>query len=735
MNGKSRRIAVNMTAAANESVETTSVRIDKMDCPTEEAVIRKRLAAEPGILDVRFDLLARVLTVKHAAGARAKLLGALADVDLPGEVLPSAGGPGVASAPGPARGWLADNARLLAGGAAAVGAELAALALGDTAWPVLLLALLAIALTGLVTYRKGWIAIRQRTLNINALMTIAVTGAVLIGQWPEAAMVMFLFAVAEAIEARSLARARRAIENLMAMAPDTATVQIAGRWTTLPAAAVPVGSLLRVRPGERLPLDGRVVSGSATVDQAPITGESMLVEKAAGDALFAGSINQDGEFEYQTTATADGSTLARIVRAVQEAQATQAPTQRVVDRFSAWYTPTVVVAALLLATVPPLLLGGGWLDWIYRALVMLVVACPCALVISTPVTVVSGLTAAARRGILVKGGLHLEGGHDLGAVALDKTGTLTLGKPSVTDVVVLQGSEPTQLRRAAALAARSDHPVSRAITLRWTSGDPLPEVDAFNALKGRGVTGRIEGVQYSLGNHRMVEEAGACTPALEAHLRAMEEQGRTAVVLVAEQQPLALFAVADTVRPESADAVRQLKALGVRPVMLTGDNRHTAAAIAAQVGIDDVRAELLPEDKLEIVARIQADGTRVGMVGDGINDAPALAKADIGFAMAAAGTDTAIETADVALMDDDPRKLAEFVRLSRAARAVLWQNIVLAIGIKGVFLILTMTGHATLWMAVFADMGTSLLVVLNGMHLLRSARTSDGAIQSNRLPK
>lgn len=711
-------------SAVEESapVEITALRIDRMDCPTEEAVIRKRLAAEPGVLDVRFDLLARVLTVTHALGARDELLSALVEIDLPGVMLPPKGAAPArsgASTEPPARGRFADQTRLFAGGAAAIGAEVLALSLGDTALPVLVLAVLAIVLTGTSTYRKGWVAVRQRTLNINALMTIAVTGAMLIGQWPEAAMVMFLFAVAEAIEARSLARARHAVESLMAMAPETATVQVAGRWTTVAAAAVPINSLLRVRPGERLALDGQLIAGNATVDQAPITGESVPVEKTPGDALFAGSINQDGEFEYRTTATADGSTLARIVRAVQEAQATQAPTQRFVDRFSAWYTPIVVIAALLIAVLPPLLGYGAWLDWVYRALVMLVVACPCALVISTPVTVVSGLTAAARRGILIKGGLYLEGGHDLKAIALDKTGTLTLGRPSVTEVITLDDTETVQLRRAAALASRSDHPVSCAVAQRWRAGEPLPDVAAFNALKGRGVAGRIDGIDYSLGNHRMVEELGACSPELEARLRALEEAGRTAVVLVAQRRPLAIFAVADRVRPESAEAVRDLKALGIRPMMLTGDNRHTALAIAAQVGIDDVRAELLPEDKLDIISRTQAEGIRIGMVGDGINDAPALAKADIGFAMAAAGTDTAIETADVALMDDDPRKLAQFVRLSRATRSILWQNIVLAIGIKAVFLAMTMTGHATLWMAVFADMGTSLLVVFNGMRILR----------------
>lgn len=704
-----------------DRTESTAVRIERMDCPTEEALIRKRLASESAVLDVRFDLLARLLTVTHLAGARPSLLAALDDIDMGGEVVEPAGRPKPARAPEPAHGWMTDNARLLAGGAAAVGAEFVAFAVGDTAWPALALALVAIALTGLSTYRKGWVALRQRTLNINALMSIAVTGAVLIGQWPEAAMVMVLFALAEAIEARSLARARRAVESLMAMAPETATVLVAGRWTMQSVASVAVGARVRVRPGERVPLDGRVVSGHATVDQAPITGESVPIEKGPGDPLFAGSINEDGEFEYETTAPADGSTLARIVRAVQEAQATQAPTQRFVDRFSAWYTPAVVAVAVAVALVPPLLTGAEWFDWVYRALVMLVVACPCALVISTPVTVVSGLTAAARRGILVKGGLFLESGHDLTTMALDKTGTLTHGRPAVTEVVALDGAGASQLRMAAALASRSDHPVSRAVTAHFGGTDTLPEVEAFGAIRGRGVAGRIDGIEVRLGNHRMVEEAGACSPALEARLQALEEKGQTAVVLMVGERPVALFGVADTVRPESAEAVSALKALGVRPMMLTGDNRHTAEAIARQVGIDDVRAEMLPEDKLAVVSRAQDEGARIGMVGDGINDAPALAKADIGFAMAAAGTDTAIETADVALMDDDPRKLAEFVRLSRATRAVLWQNIVMAIGIKAVFLVLTVTGHATLWMAVFADVGTSLLVVFNGMRLLGHA--------------
>jgi Cd2+/Zn2+-exporting ATPase len=697
----------------------TTIRIEQMDCPTEETLIRKRLAAMPGVSDLGFDLLARKLTVSHGPDGLAKVLLALGEVGMRGEV-ESLEAP---VPPPPRKHWAREHWKLLAGGVAATAAELVSLAVGDISAGALALSVAAIVLTGPSVYRKGWIALKHRTLNINALMSIAVTGALLIGQWPEAAMVMFLFALAEAIEAGSLQRAQRAVEALLSLAPDTATVRIGSRWETMPAASVAVGSILRARPGERIAMDGRVTSGSSSVDQAPITGESVAVDKAVGDPLYAGTINQDGELEFEATALAGNSTLARIVRAVHEAQSTRAPTQRFVDKFATYYTPAVVAVALAVAVLPPLLAGADWLTWVYRALVMLVVACPCALVISTPVTVVSGLTGAARRGILIKGGLFLEGGDKLKVLALDKTGTLTHGKPSVTDVLALQGSESQQLRVAVALSSRSDHPVSRAIAAYGRNGSALPEVTDFTALRGRGVAGVVGGVRYSLGNHRHVEEAGVCSSELEARLRVLEEQGKTAVVLIEHNQPVAIIAIADAVRSESAQAVKELKELGIRPVMLTGDNRHTAEAIARQVGIEDVRSELLPEAKLDAIAQLQREhGAAVGMVGDGINDAPALAKANIGFAMAAAGTDTAIETANVALMDDDPRKLAAFVRWSRATNAVLRQNIALAIGIKVVFLALAVGGQATLWMAVFADMGSSLLVIFNGMRLLQKGK-------------
>ncbi|OIQ89071.1 putative cadmium-transporting ATPase [mine drainage metagenome] len=581
--------------------------------------------------------------------------------------------------------------------------------------------MLAVAAVGPTTYRKGWLALRHGQLNVNALMSIAVTGAMALGQWPEAAMVIVLFTVAEAIEASSLQRARRAIEGLMKLAPETVNVQQAdGRWAVVDAGAVGVGRLVRVQPGERIGLDGEIVRGASSINQAPITGESLPVDKAEGDAVFAGTINGYGAFDYRVTAAAGQTTLARIIHAVEHAQGAKAPTQRFVDRFASVYTPTVFAIAIAVAVLPPLLLGGGWHDWIYRALVLLVIGCPCALVISTPVTVVSGLAAAARHGILIKGGAYLEEGRKMRWLALDKTGTLTHGQPQLTDFEPLAGADAARCRRlAVSLAMRSDHPVSQAIARALDGEVGAPEtVDAFEALAGRGVRGEIGGRAYWLGNHRLAHELGRCSQELESRLEALERQGRTVVLLFDERQMLALFAVADTVKDSSRAAVAELHRLGVRTVMLSGDNAHTAAAVARDVGIDRALGNLLPEDKLEVVEGLCREGT-VGMAGDGINDAPALARAHIGFAMAAIGTDAAIETADVALMDDDLRKIATFIRLSRSTRAVLVQNITLALGIKAVFLALTVAGLGTLWMAVFADVGASLLVVGNGLRLLR----------------
>jgi len=701
--------------------------ITNMDCPTEEALIRKRLGTVSGIGELAFNLMERRLTVGHTLPDEQPILDALREIGMQtGPAQSDAGAPNDADqAPAiTTRTW----ALMAVSGLAAIGAEILAwTGTSETAPVVIALALLSIATGGLGTLRKGWIALKTFTLNINFLMCIAAIGAMAIGQWPEAAVVIFLFALAELIEMLSLERAKNAIRGLMAMAPETASVRLdGGEWREMAAAEVQVGQTVRVRPGERIPLDGVVSAGASSVNQAPITGESMPVEKTTGDPVFAGTVNERGAFEFRVTANKGNTTLARIVRAVQEAQGQRAPTQRFVDQFARYYTPAVVAFAMLVAIVPPLFFGGVFLDWIYKALVMLVIACPCALVISTPVTVVSGLAAAARRGILVKGGVHLENARLIKVVALDKTGTITHGRPVLTDTIPLVERPADELLQlAASVDAQSEHPVAAAIVTAWQSGATrtLLEVTLFEALAGRGAKASVAGQAYYVGNHRLVEELRICSPHVEEVLKSLEQNGKTAVVLASEREPLCVFGVADTVRGHSAEAIRELHALGVRSVMLTGDNPTTARAIADQVGIDDARGNLLPEDKLAAIDELLARYGNVGMVGDGINDAPALAKASIGFAMGAAGTDTAIETADVALMDDDLRKLPRFIELSRQTSRVLWQNISLALGIKAVFFALALAGTATLWMAVFADMGASLLVVANGLRLLHVPRT------------
>ncbi|MBI6707793.1 heavy metal translocating P-type ATPase [Pseudomonas syringae] len=694
----------------------SSFRIEAMDCPTEQTLIQNKLGKLAGVQKLEFNLINRMLGVWHDLPSTDPIRDAISSLGMQAEPVEE-GAASAESAPVVKKHWWP----LALSGVAALGAEVVHFASLGPTWVVALLALVSIFSCGLTTYKKGWIALKNFNLNINALMSIAVTGAILIGQWPEAAMVMFLFTIAELIEAKSLDRARNAISGLMQLTPELATVKQAdGSWQEVEAKSVELEAIVRIKPGERVGLDGEVVSGSSTIDQASITGESLPVEKTVGDKVFAGTINQAGSLEYRVTAAANNSTLARIIHAVEAAQGSRAPTQRFVDSFSRIYTPVVFVVALALALVAPLFFGGEWYDWIYRALVLLVVACPCALVISTPVTIVSGLAAAARKGILIKGGVYLEMGEKLDYLALDKTGTLTHGKPVQTDYVPLNPAVSDSAPGiAASLAGRSDHPVSQAIAKAADGSLTLYEVSAFEALGGRGVKGEINGQMYHLGNHRLVEELGLCSPELEARLDALEMQGKTVVLLLDASGPIALFAVADTVKETNREAIAQLHELGIKTVMLTGDNPHTAKAITDQVGIDEAQGNLLPADKLSAIEALYSRNHRVGMVGDGINDAPALARAEIGFAMAAAGTDTAIETADVALMDDDLRKIPTFIALSRRTSAVLKQNIVLAIVTKVLFIGITFAGLATMWMAVFADMGVSLLVVFNGLRLLK----------------
>ncbi|MBI1771500.1 MAG: heavy metal translocating P-type ATPase, partial [Burkholderiales bacterium] len=589
---------------APAGTSTVVYSIENMDCPTEEGLIRNKLSPMPGIAQLDFNLMQRKLTVSHTLENQAKIQTVLTLIGMQAVLLSEDGKNNEDAIAIPAanpshKWWL-----LSASGVAAVIAETYAYISGaEKAWPVMLLSALAILLSGTSTYKKGWIALKNLNLNINALMTIAVTGALIIGQWPEAAMVMVLFSLSEAIEAMSLDRARNAIRGLMAMTPETASVlQADGSWLDVAAKAIAIGATVRVAPGERIPLDGELSKGQSSVNQAAITGESIPVAKTVGDKLFASTINETGSFEYRVTAAQTDSTLSRIIHAVEEAQGSRAPTQRFVDSFAKVYTPIVFVLALVVMLIPPLLLGLPWMVWIYKALVLLVIACPCALVVSTPVTVVSGLAAAAKAGILIKGGVYLEEGRKLKSLALDKTGTITQGKPVVTNLTPLNGDQATALRLATSLAGRSDHPVSGAVTAYSTiQGSNALEVVNFEAIAGRGVKGQIAGKWYYLGNHRLIEELKICSPATEAALFALEAEGKTAVIIADEEKALAVIAVADTVRESSRQAIAELHALGIRTVMLTGDNEMTAKAIAKNVGIDDARGNLLPEDKLAAI--------------------------------------------------------------------------------------------------------------------------------------
>ncbi len=697
------------------------LRVPAMDCPTEEAQIRRALEQFPAIRRLSFDLAARTLSLDVPTDAWSDIQAALKkagfDSELPTEE------PSVDSAAQSRNQFVQPIAALLV----AIVAEAVAYVAPETlVWKLLGMGIagVAIALSGLSVFKKGLAAILRGQLNINALMSVAVAGAFVIGEWPEAAMVMALYAIAELIEARAVDRARNAIKSLLELSPQQAEVrQPNGSWLQILAKEIQVGQIVRVRPGERFALDGKVTLGNSAVDQSPVTGESMPIEKGPGDEVFAGTINQSSALEFEVTAPASDTVLARIIHAVEEAQGSRAPTQRFVDRFAAIYTPGVFVLAVGVALVGPLALGWTWMASLYKALVMLVIACPCALVISTPVTVVSGLAAAARRGILIKGGAYLEEARKLKAVALDKTGTVTEGRPKLVAQVILSKAlpEPDVLSIAFALAGRSDHPVSKAVA----TGLALPEqmdVQDFGAEAGRGVFGTIAGHDYVLGNHRWIHDRDQCSPELEALLFEHERQGRTVAILANRETVLVMFAVADTIKASSQEAIGEMLKLGVTPVMLTGDNPATASSIAAQAGIQDVRANLLPEEKLDSIRALASVGDPVAMVGDGINDAPALATADIGFAMGSAGTHTAMEAADVVIMNDDLRRVPETIRLSIQTHSVLWQNITLALGIKFVFLLLALFDHATMWMAVFADMGASLLVVFNGLRLLRDRK-------------
>ncbi|TCS62952.1 heavy metal translocating P-type ATPase [Varunaivibrio sulfuroxidans] len=571
---------------------------------------------------------------------------------------------------------------------------------------------------------KAWYAARALRPDMNLLMVIAVMGAAGIGEWFEAATVSFLFALSLLLESWSVARARRAIAGLLDLAPPVVRLNLgAGEEREVPAAEAPVGSRFIVKPGERIALDGRIVSGVSTVNQAPITGESVPVLKEPGGEIFAGTINGEGALEAESTKAAEDTTLARIIRLIEEAHSRRASAEQWVEKFARIYTPTVIVLAVAVFLIPPLVFGGAWNDWFYRALVLLVIACPCALVISTPVSIVSALAASARQGVLIKGGAYIEQPAHLKAIAFDKTGTLTRGQPAVVGVVPFNGhTERELLERAAALEARSTHPLARAIVdYAEKIGVEANPAERVQVLLGKGLTGRIGDEAFWLGSHRYLLERGQATAGVGERAKTLARAGRTVVAIGNEAHVCGLIAIADTLRPVARDAIEALRNCGIAHlIMLTGDNRATADAIAREVGLDEVRAELLPEDKVAVVEDLVSKYGAVAMVGDGVNDAPAMARASFGIAMGAIGSDAAIETADIALMTDDLSKLPWLVRHSRRTIAIIRENIGFSLGVKVVFVVLAFTGFATLWSAIAADVGVSLLVVANALRLLRT---------------
>jgi Cd2+/Zn2+-exporting ATPase len=693
-------------------VSSELFRVGGIDCASCAIGISRGLEQLAGVRDVQVDVLKGEVRVQVESGGaqRGQLAAAIERAGHP--VIPDHGG--VAARPaGPL------FAALLSGLALAVGIGLGwagvAPRIADAALAV------AIVAGGWYVVPRGLRAIRDRALDMHVLMSIAAVGAVLVGQWAEAASAMFLFAVARLLEEWAVGRARGAIAALMDLAPPEATLITLGGDKVVPVAEVAVGRRIRIRPGERVPLDGVILSGDSAMDEAPITGESMPVEKGLGDAVYAGAINRHGGLEVRTTAPATDTTLARILHRVEEAQAARAPVQTQVERFARVYTPLVVGLAGLIAVLPPLLLAGGWTDWLTRALTLLVIACPCALVISTPVTIVSALTGAARSGVLLKGGAELESLARITAVAFDKTGTLTEGRPTVTDVVPVNGmSELEVLQLAATVERHSEHPMARAVVgAAQIRGLAPAEATGFTALPGRGARAVVDGRALQLGNRRLCDETGTCSDGVHELMERMEREGKTPILLSSGRTALGVLGVADRMRPGADLAIQALRDAGIhRVVMLTGDSAAVAEPVGRAAGVDEVRARLLPEEKHAVVVEMESRGERVMVVGDGVNDAPALAAATVGVAMGVAGTHVALETADVALMGDDLALLAPLIRRARSTLVIVRQNIAFAVGLKLVFLALAAAGQATLWMAVAADMGASLLVIANGLRAL-----------------
>ncbi|MCG7336758.1 cadmium-translocating P-type ATPase [Sporosarcina sp. ACRSM] len=580
---------------------------------------------------------------------------------------------------------------------------------------------ISIVVGGANMFKTGLRNLIRFDFDMKTLMTIAIIGAAIIGEWREGAVVVFLFAISEALEAYSMNKARQSIRQLMDIAPSSAFVRRGNEVVELETEDIVVGDILIVKPGQKIAMDGTVLKGTSTVNQAAITGEAVPVLKKTGDDVFAGTLNEEGALEVTVTKLVGDTTIAKIIHLVEEAQAEKAPSQKFVDRFAKYYTPAIIVVAFLVAIVPPLL-GGEWHAWIYQGLAVLVVGCPCALVVSTPVAIVTAIGNAARQGVLIKGGVHLEETGHLTAIAFDKTGTLTKGYPEVTEFIVRQGMDRQSLLCSiAAVESLSQHPLAKAIVnYADQQGAERLEATGFQSVTGKGAYAKIAHQTVYIGSLSWIQELASVPEEVLQQAAALQQEGKSVMAVVLDGEYSALLAVADPIRAESGEVLKELKEIGIRhTVMLTGDHPTTAKAIAEKLGVTDVRAGLMPEDKLVYIKQLNEQYGRVAMVGDGINDAPALAAASVGIAMGGAGTDAALETADIALMADDLGKLPYSIKLSRKTLRIIKENIMFALGLKIVALLLIIPGWLTLWIAIFADMGATLLVVLNSLRLLR----------------
>jgi Zn2+/Cd2+-exporting ATPase len=719
-------------------------RITGLDCPDCARNLEKTVAGIRGVVaaDLNFARGTLLVEYERASDPRAAVVRA---VESSGHAAEQIGGPAEGAAPAGASWWIRNRTLVaVVGSGAGTAFALAVMLLvpGRLAFDSLahgggvVACVVAVAFGWVLLGPRAWSSLKARSVDINILMLIAVTGALALADYVEAASVVFLYTLGGWLESRALARTRGSIRDLMDLAPQLARVISQGAATDMPLDAVPVGALVRIRPGERVPLDGVVAAGSSAVDEAAITGEPLPADKTVGDRVFSGSLNTSGLLDVTVTAAARDSTLARVVQLVEQAQATKAPVQLAIDRFSRVYTPSVVVLAIWVAAVPPLFGLGEPLVWITRALVLLVVACPCALVISTPVSLVSGISRAGRDGVLVKGGAYLEVAARVSAIAFDKTGTLTQGRPTLVDVEPFEAAiSPTELLAlAASIEEHSNHPIARTIVRAAEEGGvgrAAARADAsnvavteFEELAGRGVQAQLDGACVRVVSPAFAAEIGKLTVGQTERVAQAQAEGHTVLVVLREAEALGLLGVADPLRAEAAQVVDAVRRQGVEhTVMLTGDNEATAAAVTARAGLSAHMASLLPADKVDAVLRLKERFGTVAMVGDGHNDAPALAAADIGIAMGAAGSDTALETADVALMADDLSALPGFFALGRRTLAIIWQNVTFSVVVKVAVLVAAILGYANMWLAVFADTGVALLVILNGMRLLGVRRT------------